>query len=135
MKLSNPARVKVATALLALSVLYSIVPEYFRTRVSAKITPSQIALYGRRFAALRKALPAQGVVGYVTDGEGDDAIWEYYQAQYHLAPVLLEKSSDHELVVGNFKRPAVDANWLASQDLTLLQNFGDGVMLFARKTK
>lgn len=135
MKLGHPARVKAATALLALSVLYSIVPAFFRTHVSAKITPSRIALYGRRFVALRKTLPAHGVVGYISDKTGDEATWEYYQTQYFLAPLLLDRSSDREFVVGNFQHPYVDADWLANHNLILLQDFGDGVMLFSRKTR
>lgn len=135
MELSYPIRVKAATALLALSVLYSIIPAYIKTRVSTHISPSQISLYGKRFVALRKALPARGVVGYISDADESEATWEYYQTQYFLTPVLLEQTSDHEFVVGNFHHPVVNADWLASHDLVLLQDFGDGVMLFSNKTK
>ena len=119
--------------LLALSVLADIVPAYFKTHVSAHIPPSKIALFGRRFAGLRKALPAHGVVGYISDAADDEANWEFYQTQYFLTPVLLEKGTEHELVVGNFHHPTVAADWLESQNLVLLKDYGDGVMLFSRK--
>lgn len=134
MRLSQPARVKAASALLALSVLVSVVPMFLQANVTAKILPSQITLDGKRLNALRQALPAQAVVGYVSDEGGDDGgLWDFYLAQYFLAPVLLEKGSGRELVVGNFRKPVADAEWLASRDLILVQDFGDGVMLFRRK--
>ena len=80
-----------------------------------------------RFAALKTALPAQGVVGYV--GDSSDPVADYYLAQYALAPLVIDRSPNHPLVVGNF--PAAPP---ATQDhLQLLTDFGNGVLLFANK--
>src|SRR5215210_4428795 len=74
----------------------------------------EISTYERRFAELRKMLPAQGVVGYVgypeptgaTPREANAAALlhfrRYLLAQYVLAPVLLSESTEPEFVVGNF---------------------------------
>ncbi len=133
MGLSHQTRVKAATVLLALSALAVIVPGCFETQISDHIPPSKIALFGRRFAGLRGALPAHGVVGYVSDADEGEATWEFYETQYFLTPALLERSTQHELVVGNFHHTPVDADWLAGQSLVLLRDYGDGVMLFSRK--
>jgi len=80
-----------------------------------------------RFAALKAALPAEGVVGYV--GSSADSIGYYYLAQYALAPLVLDHSVNHPLIVGNFpaSAPQLPAN------LEVLRDFGHGVLLLATK--
>jgi hypothetical protein len=82
----------------------------------------------RRFAALRAALPQQGTIGYI--GNFNEPAG-YYLAQYALAPLVVDHSSNHALVVGNF-------SWSQPQDmapdhLRLLRDFGNGVLLYANK--
>lgn len=80
-----------------------------------------------RFAALKAALPPQGIVGYVGDSESPA---DYYLTQYALAPLIVDHSSSHPLVIGNFsKSPA--AGWKGN--LQLVKDFGNGVILFANK--
>jgi hypothetical protein len=81
----------------------------------------------QRFAAMKAALPVQGVVGYV--GESSDPVADYYLAQYALAPLVIDRSPNHALVVGNF--PAAPP--AAHDHLQLLTDFGNGVLLFANK--
>jgi hypothetical protein len=81
----------------------------------------------QRFAALRSALPKRGVVGYV-GAPGTPALADYYLAQYALAPLVVENSPNHPLVIGNFPPGTVA---LASERLRLVKDFGDGVLLFA----
>ena len=83
-----------------------------------------------RFAALRTALPARGAVGYI--GESSDSVAYYYLAQYALAPLVLDRSLNHELVVGNFP---FSSPRFSTEDLQLVRDFGDGVLLFQRKDK
>lgn len=82
----------------------------------------------QRFAGLRASLPQQGIIGYVGD-PGD--LPAYYLAQYALAPLVVDRSSDHPLVVGNFA-DSQTAN-LPSAHLELVKDFGHGVLLFANK--
>lgn len=82
----------------------------------------------QRFAALKQALPQQGIVGYVGNA---DSPADYYLAQYALAPLVVDHSSNHSLVVGNFSVSPPPA--LLPDHLRLGQDFGNGVLLFANK--
>ncbi len=84
----------------------------------------------QRFAALHSALPKRGVVGYVGE-PGTPGLADYYLAQYALAPLVVDHSPNHPLVVGNF--PAGTPAPASPQDLQLVKDFGDGVLLFAGK--
>src|SRR5579864_7379641 len=55
----------------------------------------------RRFAALKASLPERGVIGYVGE-PGAAALGDYYLTQYALAPLVVDRSLNHALVVGNF---------------------------------
>jgi hypothetical protein len=83
----------------------------------------------KRFAQLRSRLPANGVIGYIGE-TGDSALPDYYLTQYALAPLVIERSAQRSIVVGNFP------DTLPSEipaDLKLVQDFGNGVLLFAGK--
>lgn len=84
---------------------------------------------GRRFAALRQALPKRGTVGYIGPSQSS-TLGYYYLTQYSLAPLVVDSSIDHPLVVGNFPNSRPDR---IPPNLTLLKDFGDGVLLFANK--
>lgn len=98
-----------------------------------EIVPDDVTLYETRFAKLRPLLPRYGTVGYVTDKEGprDIASHEkYLYVRYVLAPVLVENSPRHALVVGNITQPATDLQqFLRDKNLALMKNLGDGVLL------
>jgi len=84
----------------------------------------------QRFSALKAALPERGVVGFIGE-PGTPALADYYLTQYALAPLVIDHSSSHALVVGNF--PASPALNARLDDLHLVKDFGDGVLLFARE--
>lgn len=84
----------------------------------------------QRFSALKAALPRGGVVGYVGES-GNSGTADYYLAQYALAPLVLDHSSNHPLVIGNFT--AVSKATGFADNLQLLKDFGNGVLLFANK--
>lgn len=83
---------------------------------------------GQRFAALREALPQRGVIGYI--GQSQDSVGHYYLAQYALAPLVVDFSSDHRIVVGNF--PSTPPQNLPA-NLKLMRDFGNGVLLLANE--
>jgi hypothetical protein len=85
-----------------------------------------------RFADLRKVLPQRGVVGYVGD-PGETSPADYYLAQYALAPLVVERSTEHWLVVGNFPASQSSPPSGIEKSLLLVRNFGNGLFLFARK--
>jgi hypothetical protein len=83
----------------------------------------------QRFAALKAALPKRGVIGYVGE-PGTAALADYYLAQYALAPLVVDHSPNHPIVIGNF--PSSPA-WPPSENLQLVKDFGNGVLLLANK--
>jgi hypothetical protein len=94
------------------------------------LTPDDIAARSdQRFAALKAALPGSGVLGYVGP-PGDSGLPDYYLAQYALAPRVVERSTNHALVVGNF--PA-SSQVIWPEGLHLVRDFGNGVLLFSNK--
>jgi hypothetical protein len=87
----------------------------------------------QRFAAAKAVLPRRGVIGYIGEG-GDLARGDYYAAEYALAPLVVDDSPDHSLVLGNFPHSSVPAPPnVELENLQLIQDFGHGVALFAKK--
>jgi hypothetical protein len=84
----------------------------------------------QRFAALKAALPSRGVVGYIGQS-GALARGDYYLAEYALAPLVVDDSTKHRIVVGNFPSTAPAHDW--AENLQLVNDYGDGVLLFANK--
>lgn len=124
-----PKRAKAAIILLFLIVLAS-------ARTMLVSTPQggpDVTGLERRLAALRKALPQRGIVGYVSD---TDSVGEFFMTQYVLAPVVVYRGTAFAtftpgpiLVVGDFDSPANIPKVLATNGLTVKRNFGDGVLL------
>ena len=82
----------------------------------------------QRFAALKPALPQHGVVGYIGDSTTPA---DYYLAQYALAPLIVDHSPNHPLVIGNFLLSSAPS--VPSANLHLVRDFGNGVLLFANE--
>jgi len=80
-----------------------------------------------RFAGIKAALPTRGVVGYW--GAPGDSIEYYYLAQYALAPLVVDRSLNHPLIVGNAPLSTAEL----PPDIEVLRDFGNGVLLLARK--
>lgn len=90
-----------------------------------------------RFRELRKAVPPHSVVGYTSDNPAneDSALAEFYLTQYTLAPTIVTASTNEPLVVVNDHKPQPDLARLQAQHLTVLQNFGNGVLLCRNNTR
>ena len=79
--------------------------------------------------AIKVALPERGVIGYI--GADDvDGTADYYLAQYALAPRVIDRSSGHPLVIGNFPHGLPK---IPPSGLTVVKDFGDGVLLYSNK--
>ncbi len=81
----------------------------------------------QRFAFVKRRLPAKGVIGYIGES-GNSGTADYYLAQYALAPLVLDRSPRHKVVIGNFPSAAPSS---LPPDLQLNENLGAGVLLFA----
>ncbi len=137
------ARVKLGIMLLILFALLSNLQ--LLKQVSAYglkfMGRDRITLYEKRFDDLKKILPSHGVVGYISDKQiegtnGDvGALSDYYLAQYALSPVIVIKSPEPSLVVGNFRVNGTTLNISINRNLILVKDFGNGVMLFRNQAK
>lgn len=100
------------------------------------VGPDRVGPYERRFAELREALPARGVVGYVNDAGNAfadlDALQEYFMTQYSLAPVIVVNSVDLPLVVGNLSG---DVSGRLGDRFRVLHDFGSGVVLLSGESR
>jgi hypothetical protein len=94
----------------------------------ARVTPDDISKRSdQRFAAVKTRLPATGVIGYIGES-GNSSIPDYYLAQYALVPLVVDRSTHHAIVIGNFPlSPPADL----PTNLRLVEDFGGGVLLFA----
>jgi hypothetical protein len=129
----NRSRTAIASLIFLLGCLLSSV----RIVVDAP-TPIQLRELHReiarqsdeRFAELKTMLPESGIVGYAGES-GPAADGSYYLAQYALAPLVVDRTPNHALVVGNFATSQVAQS--AVENLRLVKDFGNGVLLFAAK--
>jgi len=125
---SIPARTRIVLLVFIFGCLLSSVRLVFEAPIPGRSIPDDVARRSDlRFTELKAALPQRGVIGYVGDA-GQAGIAPYYLAQYALAPLVLDRSPNHPLVVGNFpsNAPAVPF-----AKLRVVKDFGDGVLLFA----
>jgi hypothetical protein len=94
--------------------------------------PYLVAAQTTRFEGFREAVPADSILGYLTDAQPGSVTSDamFLTAQYTLAPRLLERNQKHQQVLGNFSRPADFAALGRQYGLRLDHDFGNGVVLF-----
>ena len=132
----RPQLAILAIILCALSINGYVLIENIRFP-KEKIIIGNTSEYLERFLTLRQVLPKRGVVGYISDDTTDEDIFapRKYLAQYSLAPVILARSLDCSLVVGNFRNHPPDFESYRKMGLTPLRDFGNGVILFTREVR
>jgi hypothetical protein len=101
--------------------------------LAALTQPDEITEYEARFRQLKQVLPADARVGYVADARPGEArsqpFMRYLLTQYALLPVIVLRDSHQPLIVGNFySANGIDGE--TTRGLTLIRDFGNGVMLF-----
>jgi hypothetical protein len=129
-------RIKGAVLLLCVSALFYSVEIFRRTHVLTKAPPDAVSLTEERLARVKKRLPANGVIGYVSDDSNIDesVAWRRYATtQYVLAPLILERTAEHELVLGVFKDPSTIPAVVVNKNLLITEDFGDGIVLLRKK--
>lgn len=121
-------RAKAAILLFTLSCLFSTIRILREAPNPSHLNPDDISKRSdQRFARVKTSLPANGVIGYI--GEiGNSSTPDYYLTQYALAPLVVDRSTRHALVIGNFPLSPPSA---VPPNIQLVQDFGSGVLLFA----
>lgn len=119
----------VMTVLAVISNVYSI-QGLVRRIASMK---SNSASYDWRMKDLRAMLPPFGVVGYLGDNEDVFASRHertmYFLTQYALAPVVLDQTPAHRLIVGNFRDEDSGSHAIERNKLIRVRDFGAGLYL------
>ena len=94
-----------------------------------------ITKYEKRFSGLKAYLQNHAVVGYISDydDESDRYGQAYNMTQYVLAPVILVHGIKRKFIVGNFQGPLPDINGYENENISLIRDFGHGVLLFERR--
>lgn len=124
-------RATIVALIFALSSLLSSGRLIVETPSPGHLKPDEIGKRSdQRFAALKTALPQRGIIGYVGDS-GEFAVVDHYLAQYALAPVVVEHSSNHSLVVGNYR--SLEPGTSLPANFQIVKDFGNGVFLFSNK--
>lgn len=126
-----PNRTTIVVLVFVLSSLLSSARLILETPNPHHLQPDVIGLRSdQRFAALKRALPVRGTVGYLGDS-GEFAVVDYYLTQYALAPLVVDHSPNHPLIVGNYRSAAHREPFPANFEL--IKDFGDGVWLLSNK--
>ncbi len=118
--------------LIVLAVSYSLLIGQFSfcIRNARLLGADEITAFEKRFAPVKKDLPAYGTIGYVTNiGEG--AFKQYTLTVYTLCPVMPVPDDTTNLIIGNF---AANKGWRLPENspFQILRDYGNGVVLFQR---
>jgi len=102
--------------------------------------PFRVGVQVERFRPLAAAVPPGSVLGYVTDlpRSTQAGASAFRTAQYALAPRLLvdvQGKQSWDLAVGNFSRPQDYTAAGKPYGLLVVQDFGNGAVLFKRAAR
>lgn len=103
------------------------------------LTPDRpVGFYGLKFSGLENILKQETHIGYITDLNLNEtaALAEYEQAQYVLAPVILDiNNPGHRFLIINCSNEAVASSKLKEIGARLLTRNNLGVILAMREDK
>ena len=122
--------VRAGVWLIVLPAIFIVIFYFFSafTEIIIKKERSKMIDYEKRFAALKKDLPAHAFVNFVSN---QDPKRDYFAARYALIParVLRGLEPRHNYLVVQFSDLTKPPNFTG---YTLKKDYGNGVMLFAR---
>jgi hypothetical protein len=90
-----------------------------------------------RLEGFRSTVPAEAILGYLTDVPVDGTLGStmFFAAQYALAPRVLQKTGAHDLVLGNFTKPGDYVSAGREHGLRVDHDFGNGVVLYRKEAR
>ena len=106
-------------------------------RYLERVKPDPIAALDKRFEPLKVGLSTYGCekVGYITDIPQDGGwVDQYFRAQYTLAPIIVNDSTNASLVVGDFRNTSSIEGTIRDAGLSPVADYGNGVLLLSRRT-
>ncbi|HUV38512.1 MAG TPA: hypothetical protein VMY39_02815 [Planctomycetota bacterium] len=88
----------------------------------------RVTFYRARFDLLKRDLPPDAIVGYLTDQPPSPGT-DLRLTQYVLAPAIVRGTLKAEQVVGNFHDPQKAVLLLRKEGLAVIRDYGHGVFL------
>lgn len=89
-----------------------------------------------QFAPVRAHLPVGEVVGFLSDAppdyRGGPGVPNFMLAQSAVAPVVLDDTPAHRLVLATFLFRDTDPATYTTEELRIVMEFGNGIVLFER---
>jgi len=148
MQESAPPRVRyplgVAAAAIAAAAIamFSAMTLYSVTRAMNETSkdPFHVQMAAEQFAPVLSRIPANAVLGYVSDLElnTDAGKAAFFATQYAIAPRILVDASKGErfdYVLGNWGLAQDYAAAGQSRGLTLVEDFGNGIVLYRKGSR
>lgn len=137
-------RFPLAWLLVAGLALYACLASAWENTRLHQAGPAQapVTIHEERIRQLKPWLPARGEVGYITSVENErifadekamrnvEYLAQYVLTQYTLAPLIVRNRPDLALVVGNFLSRPPEPGFVERHRLTVLKDFGDGLILY-----
>jgi hypothetical protein len=94
-----------------------------------------ISEHEKKYEKLREILPVNGIVGYISDDQKDENAGRYYIAQYALAPMIVTRSLDQKIIIGNFRTSSPKSEICEKYGLVTVKDYGNGLTIFSRDIK
>jgi len=130
-----PPKTIAGIVLVALLSLYGTI-EFYSEQLERNRTskdPYSIAIQMERLEPIRRDLPPNTPLGYISDVAPDSAT--ILTTQFAVAPMLLVGNAPHEWVLGNFTKPQNYAEFGRTHGLTMVKAFRNGVVLYRQPHK
>ena len=99
---------------------------------------SQETHHVRRLEKLKDILPEQGIVGYFSNkhyNTADDDDMFFTLTQYALSPLLIIHSTKPQIIIADVNDSFNIIEFSNKYNCQLLKNFGDGILVFHKRTE
>ena len=106
-------------------------------RFNNQTTVNEDALHVKRFEKLKDKLPGEGILGYFTNRgySADDDARFFYLTQYALSPLIIVRSTEPQTIIADVRDSFNSDKFSKKHNCYLLKNFGDGILLFRKRTE
>jgi len=93
--------------------------------------------YIKRFEKIKGKLPKQGILGYFTNKEysTDDDDRFFFLTQYALSPLIIVRGTKPSIIIADVSHSFNSIEFSIKYNCCLLRNFGDGILLFQKRTE
>ncbi len=136
---STPDRLapKLAIGAAVALCLFNVVTFYKSSTGFQDGDPYLIQMQPSRLAGAAAVLPAEAIVGYLSDVPLSTApgVAAFGGVRFAFAPRLVTPGPDREWVIGNFSQPADFAALAGRHGLAVHADYSNGIVLFRRISK